>query len=68
MLFWPSKSVTENPKSTGLVLFGLGVLVTLLSYMMLKSNERLRAGIKGFGLGHILLGALDMLRASYKQR
>ncbi len=53
--------------TTGWVLIGLGALVTLLGYTVLDSHERLRAGMKGFGLGHILLGALDMLRPSLRQ-
>jgi hypothetical protein len=46
---------------------GLGTLVTLLGFSMRNKNEKLHAGITGFGLAHILLGALDMLRNAAKE-
>lgn len=68
-MFWQSRNeIKENTMTTGWILIGLGALVTLLGYTVLDSNERLRAGMKGFGLGNMLLGALDMLRPSLRQR
>ena len=46
---------------------GLGALVALLGFSMRHKNERLQAGITGFGLAHILLGSLDMLRNAVKE-
>jgi len=46
---------------------GLGALVTLLGYTLSEHDERIGAGVTGFGLAHILLGALDMFRPTIKE-
>lgn len=46
---------------------GLGALVALLGRSLCDHDERLGAGVTGFGLAHILLGALDMLRPTIKE-
>ncbi|MEX3615763.1 hypothetical protein [Paenibacillus glucanolyticus] len=42
------------------VVFGLGVIVSLLGYYLIPSDWGY--GILGFGLAHILLGILSMFR------
>ena len=40
----------------------LGALVTLAGVSMTESDEKIKAGVTGFGIAHILLGALDLFR------
>jgi hypothetical protein len=42
------------------IIFGLGVIVSLLGYYLIPSDWGY--GILGFGLAHILLGILSMFR------
>lgn len=42
------------------IIFGLGVIVSLLGYYLIPSSWGY--GILGFGLAHILLGILSMFR------
>jgi hypothetical protein len=58
----PSRPVTSW------TVIGLGALVMLLGNSMSDVDERFRAGVSGFGLAHVLLGALDMFRPSIKER
>ncbi|MDS1029993.1 hypothetical protein RDV78_05720 [Bacillota bacterium LX-D] len=53
-----------DAKSTSLMVTGLGVVVTGAGATVLKGS--LGAGVVGFGLAHIVLGVLDMLRPSGK--
>jgi len=57
----------KSPALTSWSLIGLGALVTILGYSLSDRDERLGAGITGFGLAHIVLGALDMLRPVVKE-
>ncbi len=52
-------------KTTGWILVGVGAVVSLIG-QMIKPRE-LGAGILGFGLAHIILGILDMMRPTAKQ-
>jgi hypothetical protein len=57
----------RSPSMTSWSVVGLGALVTLLGYSLSDHDERLGAGVTGFGLAHILLGALDMFRPTIKE-
>ena len=57
----------KSPAMTSWSVIGLGALVTLLGYTLSEHDERFGAGVTGFGLAHILLGALDMLRPTIKE-
>ena len=58
----------SSPAVTSWTVIGLGALVMLLGNSMSDVDERFRAGVSGFGLAHILLGALDMFRPTIKER
>lgn len=53
-----------NPKTTSWAVVGIGALVTLLGWYLLPGE--LAAGILGFGLAHVLLGLLDMVRPTVR--
>ena len=53
-----------NPSVTSWSVIGLGALVAILGYSLSDYDERLGAGVTGFGVAHILLGALDLFRPS----
>ena len=55
-----------EPKTTSWVVVGLGAVVSLIGQM--SRPGELGAGILGFGLAHIVLGLLDMLRPTVRQR
>ena len=57
----------RSPAVSSWSVIGLGALVTILGFSMRGTNEKLQAGITGFGLAHILLGALDMLRSTARE-
>lgn len=45
----------------------LGACVTLAGMFLANSDEKMKAGMAGFGLAHILLGALDLFRLSKRR-
>lgn len=47
---------------TGLYVAGVGTVVSGAG--MLLKNRRLRNGVVGFGLAHVVLGVLDLFRPS----
>lgn len=47
-------------RTTGLIVLGLGATVASAALLMKKS--RVRDGVVGFGLAHVVLGALDTVR------
>jgi len=49
-----------HDKTTGLIVAGLGAAVAGAGLLMKKG--RTKDGIVGFGLAHIVLGTLDMVR------
>ncbi|TYO93880.1 hypothetical protein [Desulfallas thermosapovorans] len=49
--------------STSWIVIGLGVIVSLIGWYV---GGNWGAGILGFGLAHILLGALDMFRPTVR--
>lgn len=55
-----------DPKTTSWIVVGLGVAVSVAGQLM-RPGE-LGAGILGFGLAHVVLGALDMLRPTVRER
>jgi hypothetical protein len=55
-----------EPKTTSWIVVGLGAVVSLIGQM--SRPGELGAGILGFGLAHIVLGILDMLRPTVRQR
>lgn len=54
----------EGRNTTGLMVAGLGVVVTGIGRVV---GGRLGAGISGFGLAHVALGILDMLRPTVRE-
>lgn len=50
---------------TGLLVAGLGTLVTGAGFLMRR--RRYRTGVAGFGLAHVLLGVLDMFRPTVRE-
>jgi uncharacterized membrane protein YhhN len=48
-------------KTTGLIVAGLGAAVAGAGLLMRRG--RIKDGVVGFGLAHIVLGALDMIRS-----
>jgi len=55
-----------RPRNTGWLVSGLGLAVSAFGSRLL--NRKVGAGILGFGLAHILLGQLDRLRPTIKDR
>ncbi|MCR4401540.1 MAG: hypothetical protein NUW12_01970 [Firmicutes bacterium] len=55
-----------GPKSTSWIVVVLGAAVSAVGQVM-RPGE-LGSGILGFGLAHVLLGFLDMLRPTVRQR
>jgi hypothetical protein len=55
-----------EPKTTSWIVVGLGAVVSLIGQM--SRPGELGAGILGFGIAHIVLGILDMLRPTVRQR
>ena len=56
----------KRPETTGMLVSGLGIAVSALGSKML--NRKVGAGILGFGLAHILLGQLDRIRPTIKNK
>jgi Na+/phosphate symporter len=54
-----------EPKTTSWVVVGVGAVVSLIGQM--SRPGELGSGILGFGLAHIVLGLLDMLRPTVRQ-
>lgn len=52
--------------ATSWIVTGAGIVVSLLGYYLIPGV--LGYGVLGFGLAHILLGVLDMFRASARVR
>ncbi|NLW06394.1 MAG: hypothetical protein GX039_00190 [Clostridia bacterium] len=48
--------------TTSWVVAGLGIVATAIGSRLVKG--RFGAGVTGFGMAHLLLGALDMFRPS----
>ena len=57
--------VSVNGNTTSWVVTILGVIVTAIGYFMLPGE--FAAGVLGFGLAHIVLGLLDMLRPTVRK-
>ena len=55
-----------EPRTTSWVVVGLGAVVSIIGQM--SRPGELGAGILGFGIAHIVLGILDMLRPAVRQR
>jgi len=55
-----------KPTTTSWIVTGLGAAVTGVGATML-SGTMLGAGVVGFGLAHVALGVLDMVRPSIKR-
>jgi len=60
------KIIDDNLKinNAGMLISGLGLLVTGIGAALFHGKTR--AGIVGFGVAHILLGALDSMRQDYR--
>jgi len=54
-----------EPKTTSGIVVGLGAVVSRIGQM--SRPGELGAGILGFGIAHIVLGVLDMLRPTIRQ-
>jgi hypothetical protein len=57
--------VTLKAATTSLAVTGVGAAVTGVGAVLLKNKWG--AGIFGFGLAHVVLGLLDMLRPAVRQ-
>ncbi len=55
-----------EPKTTSWIVVGVGAVVSIIGQMMRPSE--FGAGVLGFGLAHIILGILDMMRPTVRQR
>lgn len=55
----------KEAKKTSWTVLGLGTVVTGLGSWLLRGS--LRSGVMGFGVAHIVLGALDMLRPTVRR-
>jgi hypothetical protein len=58
------KTIKKKVDTTGIVVTGVGALVSGVGTAMRRS--KLGIGILGFGLAHVALGLLDMLRPTIK--
>ena len=56
---------THAHNKTGLYVAGLGALVSGTG--LLLRNKRVGNGVVGFGLAHVVLGGLDLLRPSVRK-
>ncbi len=56
----------RNPSTTSWFISGLGIAVSALGTRML--DKKIGAGILGFGLAHLILGQLDRMRPTIKNR
>lgn len=56
--------VSVNGNRTSWVVTIIGVIVTAIGYFMLPGE--FAAGVLGFGLAHVVLGLLDMLRPTVR--
>ncbi|NPV70394.1 MAG: hypothetical protein HPY55_07090 [Firmicutes bacterium] len=54
-----------KPTTTSWTVIAIGAAVSGIGYTLLPSN--FGAGVLGFGLAHVVLGALDLLRPSVRQ-
>jgi hypothetical protein len=52
--------------TTSWAVAGVGAAVSAIGATMLKNKSRVGAGVLGFGLAHVALGMLDMLRPSVR--
>ncbi|MCR4426479.1 MAG: hypothetical protein NUW23_09880 [Firmicutes bacterium] len=50
-------------RNTGLIVAGVGVIVSIVGWLM---EGRFWDGVLGFGLAHIFLGLLDTMRTPVK--
>jgi hypothetical protein len=51
-------------KTTGWIVTGIGAVVTAAGYL---AGGKIGTGITGFGLAHVVLGALDMYRGKVRK-
>lgn len=52
--------------TTSMIVLGLGAAVTTVGATIMKKNTKVGAAMTGFGLAHVVLGGLDMLRPSVR--
>ena len=57
--------IKVNGNTTSWIVTILGVIVSAIGYFMLPGE--FAAGVLGFGLAHIVLGLLDMLRPTVRE-
>lgn len=50
----------KRKNNTSMLVGGLGLLVTGIGATLLRG--RTKAGVMGFGLAHVVLGGMDMVR------
>lgn len=51
-------------ENTSMLVGGLGLLVTGIGATLFRGKTK--AGVVGFGLAHIVLGGLDMIRQKFR--
>ncbi len=54
--------------TTSMTVVGVGAVVTGLGRMMIRKRRNLGAMVAGFGLAHVALGLLDMIRPTVRRQ
>lgn len=57
---------SRHPASTSWTVTGLGAVVTTLGWVLRPKSRKMSSGIMGFGLAHVVLGLLDMIRPTVR--
>ena len=57
---------SKHPSSTSWAVTGLGAVVTSLGWILRPRGRKISSGIMGFGLAHMVLGLLDMIRPTVR--
>lgn len=56
----------KHPATTSWTVTGLGAFVTALGWILRPRSRKMSSGIMGFGLAHLVLGLLDMVRPTVR--
>jgi hypothetical protein len=56
----------RHPSTTSWAVTGLGAIVTTLGWVLRPRSRKMSSGIMGFGLAHLVLGLLDMVRPTVR--
>lgn len=56
----------KHSTTTSWAVTGLGAVVTTLGWVLRPRSRKASSGIMGFGLAHLVLGLLDMVRPTVR--